>query len=518
MRAGFRGLGGRTALIGALAVSVAAAGPASAADRVTIDAGVLQGVAAEGTISFKGVPYAKPPVGVWRWRPPQRPEPWAGVRPADRYGCICMQKVIEDNGVGRQPASEDCLTLNVFTPQVEAGAHLPVMVWVHGGGLINGSGTADLYDGSKLAEQGVVVLTFNYRLGRFGFFAHPALTAETPKTYLANYGLMDQIAVLQWVQRNITAFGGDPNNVTVFGESAGGVSVNRLMMIREAQGLFHKAIVQSGAGRERGRTLVEAEADGAAFAAKLGVGGNDPAALRAIPADAIVAAGDLDLFKGDAPILDGRLLTEDAVDAFGRGRTARVSFMIGSNSLEIPAAYVRPALKRQVRGTAEQTAAAIKAYGAKRAYNARIVTDVIFGEPARALARDHAISGHPTWLYRFSVVSSGAPKGLQGGAVHASDRQYVFQTLQHSLWPTDARDAALARTISAYWVAFAKTGDPNGVEGGSSGGEARPHWPRYDPKDQLMDFTNDGPVAKATPDAPVLDVIAERYRQPPPAR
>ena len=491
-------LGGLAALVASLSLVSGAA----AADRVTIDAGALQGATADGVTSFKGVPFARPPVGVWRWRPPQRPDAWSGVRAADRYGAICMQKVARDNGVGLQPASEDCLTLNVFTPQARAGGALPVMVWIHGGGLINGSGTAELYDGTRLAEQGVVVVTLNYRLGRFGFFAHPALSAETPRTYLANYGLMDQIAALQWVQRNIAAFGGDPGNVTLFGESAGGISVNRLMMIREAQGLFHKAIVESGAGREHGQTLAEAEIDGAAFAARLGVGGADPAALRAIPAEAIVAAGDLNLFKGEAPILDGRLLTENAIDAFGRGRTSRIPYLIGSNSLELPPAFAG-AFRSQIRLTPEQQARAVAAYGSQAAYDAHIVTDVVFAEPARALARDHAISGHPTWLYRFSVVSAGAPKMLQGGAVHASDRQYVFQTLAQSPWPTDARDAALATTISAYWVAFARTGDPNGA--------GRPHWPAYNSKDMLMDFTNDGPVARATPDAAALDAIAQSY-------
>jgi para-nitrobenzyl esterase len=489
------------ALLGALSLMDAS----NAAETVQIDAGALKGVTARDVTSFKGIPYAKPPVGVWRWRPPQRPEAWTGVRAAEQYGAICMQRVTKDNGVGRQPASEDCLTLNVFAPRAETDVPLPVMVWIHGGGLINGSGTAELYDGTELARQGVVVVTINYRLGRFGFFAHPALTAETPKTYLANYGLMDQIAALQWVRRNISAFGGDPKNVTVFGESAGGMAVNRLMMIREAQGPFQKAIVESGVGREHAQTLIEAEADGAAFAATLGVGGHDPKALRAISADVIVAAGDLDLTKGEAPILDGRLLTENPIDAFGRGRTSKIPYMIGTNSLELPAAIAGPNFKSLIKLTPAQRAEAIKAYGSEEAYSMHIITDVVFGEPARALARDHAISGHPTYLYRFSVVSKAAPKMLQGGAVHASDRQYVFQTLNASPWPTDARDVALAKTISAYWVAFAKTGDPNG--------EGRPTWPRYDSKDLLINFTNDGPVVQATPDAHALDLISESYSQ-----
>jgi para-nitrobenzyl esterase len=259
------------------------------------------------------------------------------VRDADRYGAICMQKITPDNGVGPGPASEDCLTLNVFAPQ--RAAHLPVMVWIHGGGFVNGSATAPLYDGSALARQGVVVVTVNYRLGRFGFFAHPALTAEQRGGLLANYGLMDQIAALRWVKRNIGAFGGDPANVTIFGESAGGMAVNRLMMIDEARGLFAKAIVESGAGRERGQTLRQAEDDGAAFATKLGTAHADAAALRALPADRIVAAGDLDVIVGEAPILDGKLLREDPADAFAAGRVARVPYLIGSNSLEFPAIW-----------------------------------------------------------------------------------------------------------------------------------------------------------------------------------
>jgi para-nitrobenzyl esterase len=197
-------------------------------------------------------------------------------------------------------------------------------------------------------------------------------------------------------------------------------------------------------------------------------------------------------------------LSDDPIDAFGRGRSAKVPYLIGSNSMEIPAAFAGPGFRSLIKLSPQQTAQAIKLYGSKAAYQAHIVTDVVFGEPARALARDHAISGHPTYLYRFSVTSAAAPR--VGGAVHASDRQYVFQTLKASPWPTDARDEAQARMISAYWVAFAKTGDPNS-------GAGRPHWPRYDSKDQLMDFTNDGPRAEATPDAAVLDLIGESYRK-----
>jgi len=480
---------------GGLALAGLAAMSVRAADVVHIDSGALKGVTADSVISFKGVPYAKPPVGPLRWRPPEPATRWTGVRVADRYGAICMQKIAVDNGVGPGPASEDCLTLNVFAPAGKARSGLPVMFWIHGGGFVNGSGTAALYDGSALARQGVIVVTLNYRLGRFGFFAHPALTAEQHGAPLANYGLMDQIAGLKWVKRNIAAFGGDPANVTIFGESAGGMAVNRLMMMNQARGLFAKAIVESGVGRERGQTLAEAEADGTAFAAKLG---SDSASLRAIPADKIVAAGP-DVLKGELPILDGFLLNENPAQAFAAGRVARVPYMVGSNSLEFPALWVGPMRAQLVKLTPDQEAQAIKAYGDADRFNAHIVSDIVFGEPARSLAADMAQHGGPVFLYRFSVVSAKTPEPLKGGASHASDRQYVFRTLNASTWPTDARDDALAQTISAYWVAFAKTGDPNG--------EGRPRWPRYDHDDRLLNFTNDGPVAEKTPDAAALDLI-----------
>lgn len=496
----------RSMTIAGVAMALATAGSAQAqtlsAPIIRVDGGALRGVSADGVTSFKGVPFAQPPVGPMRWRPPAPAAAWSGVRDASHVGAICMQRYNKsDNGVGPPPASEDCLTLNVFAPP--RARRLPVMVWIHGGGLVNGSGTAALYDGSALARQGVVVVSINYRLGRFGFFAHPALTAEGGLT--ANYGLMDQIAALQWVKRNIKAFGGDASNVTIFGESAGGVSVNRLMMAPQAKGLFAKAISQSGAGGERSQSLAQAEVAGAAFATTLGVTDRSAAGLRALSADAIVAAGDMNMIKGEAPILDGVLLKEDALEAFRAGREARTPYLVGSNSLEIPKAFgnVFNAASQVGEGEAASLRAA---YGSQPVYEERLATDVVFGAPARALAKAHAATGAPTWLYRFSVLSAQAPKAFTG-AIHASDRQYVFDTLGASPWPTDARDEAQAKTISAYWVAFAKTGDPNG------GG--RPAWPRYDASDRLIDLTNDGPVAKATPDAAPLDVIAAN-RAPPP--
>ena len=490
-------------LIGALAAVLGAgAGHAAQADsaRVKVQSGLVEGVRdLAGVQSFKGIPYAAPPVGPLRWRPPQPPASWNGVRMTDRFGPICMQKIVKDNGVGPGPTSEDCLSLNVFAPTGTGGHGWPVMVWIHGGGFVNGSGTAALYDGSALAMQGVVVVTINYRLGRFGFFAHPALSAEQKGAPLANYGLMDQIEALRWVKRNIAAFGGGPSNVTVFGESAGGIAVNRLMMVPEARGLFQRAIVESGAGSETSQTLAQAEVDGAAFATKLGAGPTT-ADLRAIPADKIVAAGDLQITDGEAPILDGKMLSEGPLQAFAGGRVARVPYLIGTNSLEFPPAFSEGLTNKIIHLTPEQTTKAVAAYGGADAFHAHVLSDVVFGAPARILAVDMAKLEAPVYVYRFSVVSAAAPKAVQGGAVHASERQYVFRTLNASDWPTDSNDVLLAAQMSAYWIAFARTGDPNG--------EHRPVWPRYDGSDRLLNFTNNGPVAEKTPDAAALDLIA----------
>ena len=478
---------------------------------VKTESGLVLGAADDDVVAFKGVPYAAPPVGALRWRPPQPAPAWSAAFKADKLGAICMQKYLpKDNGVGPLPMSEDCLTLNIWRPFKETTRPLPVMVWIHGGGFVNGSGTAALYDGTALARQGVVVVTLNYRLGRFGFFAHPALTREAAGGPVGNYGVMDQVAALKWVKANIAGFGGDPDQVTIFGESAGGISVNHLMVSPAARGLFKRAIVESGAGREYSVRLHEAnpmgqpsaEATGAAFAKSVGVPGDDPTALRALSAETILAAGDPAPLGGSGPIIDGRLVTMDVADAFAKGLEAKVPYIVGSNSLEfpIPAAGVEKMLGDVTRLTLEQRAKIEAAYGDKDAFTQNIVSDVIFTEPARHLAALHAANGQPSFLYRFSVLSP-AMRSMLKGAVHASERQYVFQTLNASPWPTSEQDKAAAVVMSAYWTDFAKTGDPNGG--------ARPTWPAYSAaEDRLLDFTNDGPVASKVPQPGRLDAIA----------
>ncbi len=479
---------------------------------VQIDSGRISGITQSGVSSYKGIPYAAPPVGKLRWRPPQPVAAWSGTRAADKVGPLCKQKInTDDNGVGPPPDSEDCLNLDVYAPARARRASLPVMFWIHGGGYVNGSGTAALYNGTGLAKQGVVVVSINYRLGRFGFFAHPALTKESPDGPLGNYAFMDQIAALQWVKRNIAVFGGDPGNVTIFGESAGGGAVINLMFSPAAQGLFHKVISESGVSRarfpylnrENEEGIPSAEDQGKFFAMQLGVSTDDVNALRAIPAQQIVDAGDPDFATGTT-IIDGKIVTSRADVAFARHAESAIPFLIGSNASEFPPPHDAWQQRHFMKFPAPEGARLLQAYGSEDAYNTNIVSDVIFTDTARSLARAHSQVA-PVFLYRFSVLSEQAPKELKA-APHASDRQYVFKTLSTSAWPTGPMDEKAAALISAYWVAFAKTGDPNG--------DGRLKWPAYRAADdQLIDFRNDGPVIEKTPNAAALDVIASGYAQ-----
>jgi para-nitrobenzyl esterase len=481
-----------------------------AASIVQIDSGRISGTAESGVASYKGIPYAAPPVGNLRWRPPQPVAAWSGTRAADKVGPLCKQKInTEDNGVGPPPDSEDCLNLDVYSPAKARKAKLPVMFWIHGGGYVNGSGTANLYNGTELAKQGVVVVSINYRLGRFGFFAHPALTKESPSGPLGNYAFMDQIAALQWVRRNISVFGGDPGNVTIFGESAGGGSVINLMISPPAQGLFQKAISQSGIARidfpyldrPNDSEMLSAEDQGKLFAVKLGVSADDVDALRAIPAQQIIDAGDPDTSAG-GPMIDGKILTSRADVAFARHCEARIPFLLGSNALEFPPPHPKKREWEMLRFPAAQGARLLAAYGSQDAYNTNIGSDILFTEPARFLSQTHSEVA-PVYLYRFSVLSEQAPKKITA-APHASDRQYVFRTLNASPWPTGPMDEKAAALIRAYWVAFAKTGDPNG------GG--RQKWPAYSASgDDLINFRNDGAVIEKIPNTAALDAIASGY-------
>jgi len=504
-------------LIAAMACTICSAGPA--VDTVRVDSGVLKGTVSGTTVAFKGIPFAAPPIGGNRWRAPQPVTPWEGVRSAVDYAPDCAQEPFPGDAapLGNRP-SEDCLYMNVWAPVERSAAKLPVMVWIYGGGFVNGGSSPAVYAGTHFAERGVVFVSFNYRLGRFGFFAHPALTSENPEGLLGNYGYLDQLAALKWVQKNISSFGGDPGNVTIFGESAGGMSVLTLMTSPLAQGLFHRAIIESGGGRSGmgNKRLYEsrpgqpsAEEVGIAFAKKAGIEGVDAAALaklRALPAERVVDGMNM-MTMGNptysGPMIDGRIVTGTPAEVFAAGQGAKVPVMVGANSSDIGFSFARSMDELFSRfGNKADLARAV--YDPEKSNNFRAVgmlvaSDQMMVEPARYVARTRAAAGQPAYEYRFSYVAESMRKQWKG-APHATEIPFVFDTVAErygrNLTP---QDEAVATAAISYWVAFAKTGDPNGP--------GRPHWPRYAAKeDVLLDFTNTGPAAMPDPWKSRLDL------------
>jgi para-nitrobenzyl esterase len=446
------------------ALALVCAGSAAAAPvKAKLDTGVVVGQADNGVAVFRGIPFAAPPLGALRWKPPQPAKAWSGERAANANGAACLQTPIRfgnTNLAGDGAISEDCLYLNVFAP---AGARkAPVMVWIHGGA--NVAGTASVYDGSGFARDGVVLVAFNYRLGALGFFAHPALTKEAPAGQpLGDYALMDQIAALEWVKRNAAAFGGDPNNVTVFGESAGAMNIVALLGTPSAKGLFHKAIMESNVGWGTATPLAAAEQVGEGIAEKAGAGAHATVGqLRSLTPQALLAAGGQ--FR---TIVDGRMITESANQAIAGGRAIDVPIIIGSNSYEAILIANR---------TPKPTPLEMQGF-----------TDGFAGAPARWIA-GHEATGAPSWLYYFSYVRE-ADRANSPGAAHASEIPYVFDAPFRSTTPDtlSPADKAMATLMHSCWVAFARTGKPDCASG--------PAWPAYTADgDQLMEFGVDSGV------------------------
>lgn len=456
-----------------------------------------------GEVAFKGIPYAAPPIGELRWRPPQPRAKSSQSQKATAFGPSCPQTpyllafskniasvfhMADKVDTTRVPTREDCLTLNIWTANWNARSSLkPVMVWLHGGSNLYGEGSSRLYDGATLARRGVVVVTLNYRLGALGFIAHPALSAESPQHSSGNYGLLDQIAALQWVQRNIRAVGGDPARVTVFGESAGAIDLVALMASPLSKALFHRAIAESGAPLGATSTLKQSEASGVALASALGIDstGNVLAALRSTPAEAIVTAQGRVVLAGQfapGPIADGWVLPEGIGKAFDAGRQQPVPLMIGSNALEMTTLRVYlPRFPRTVsayQGWIEQSFSAA-APRLKELYPAtadadvdgallRLTTDLYITCPSRFAARAVSHSGQPAYLYYYTRV---LPGGEKLGAYHSAEIGYVFGNKVAWL-PREAIDDTLTDRMGAYWVNFAATGNPNGP--------GLPNWPMHD--------------------------------------
>jgi para-nitrobenzyl esterase len=508
----------------------------TAAPEIKTASGTVRGVVKEGVASFKGIPYAAPPVGEFRWRPPQPLTPWKEVRDATKDCADCPQRAWPGSTAVQ---SEDCLFLNVWTPTSATNkSKLPVMVWIHGGGFTGGSGSGPGSAGDAFAKQGVILTTINYRLGRLGHFAHPALSKENPNEPKGSYAYMDQIAALKWIKENIAAFGGDPNNVTIFGFSAGGVSVHSLLTIPSAKGLFHKAIGESSGGRDgvlTGRPInkenadplyaVSAETIGINFARKNKIESIDATALaklRALSTEEIVDGGQETDGEGgpriySGPILDGKLVVETAESAYKAGRQPTIPLMIGNCSAEIGGPFVSNATTKEALfasfGEFETEAKAAFDPESNKEFAevlTKFNTDWVWGEPARMTARAFVKKGAPAYIYQFGYVPIAARARAPYGAGHGSEVSFVFNTL-HARWgaPAEAtpEEKELARIMNSYWANFAKTGNPNGKD--------LPNWPLYNTqKEEILDIDLDGKaVAKPDPRKARFNVIEKAFKK-----
>lgn len=509
--------------LGALVLGALALGPPARAQTLkTARAaqGVLEaGPTDKGVAVFKGVPFAVPPVGDLRWRAPRDPAAWTGVRKADRFGANCMQSGGGGKGFGpwtteyiiQDPVAEDCLYLNVWTPAKTASDKLPVLVWIHGGGFSSGSGSVPVYDGAAFARRGVVMVTINYRVGVFGFLAHPALTDEAGTS--GDYGLMDQVQALRWIRANIAAFGGDPDRVTIAGQSAGAASVHALMAAPMAKGLFARAIAQSGSGMGLGGpSRAAAEADGVRFAAQAGA--VSLADLRALPAQALLtAAGEAGLRF--APIVDGVFVPADPNDP--ANAASNVPLLTGLTADE--ASGMSPNYGRAT--AAELNAQLDRAFGVLSRRAAELypaASDGEAGSVSRRWARERGLAstvlwaarrqeagGQATFVYQFTHVEPG-PESQRYGAFHSSEIPYVYQTLDKSPdRPFGPADRALSDQMAAYWANFVKGADPNGP--------GLPVWPRFDAAQGRILEIGDRTVAREALPPSILSLYCDLAAQ-----
>ena len=448
------------------------------------ESGAISGIRKDGLSVYKGVPFAAPPVGDLRWRPPVPVTSWTGTRKTDAFAPACMQTGVSMPGETPPAVSEDCLYLNIWTPAKSAQEHLPVIVWIYGGGYINGSASMPLYWGDRLARKGVIVVTIAYRLGPLGFLAHPELTRESPHHSSGNYGLMDQVAALEWIQRNIAAFGGNPKNVTIAGQSSGAMSVSVLMASPLAKGLFQRAIGESGGLFEPLQLapkylLANAERDGEKYAVSLGA--TSLHQLRRLPANQL---------SGNAggivhTVIEPYLLPVSPYEAFASGQQNDVPLLIGSNAEEARAltdvTHVKATtFDRDIEHSFGQLPAPlIAAYPHSTDEEARqarldLERDLRFGWDMWAWARLQAGTGkNPVYYYSFRQKPP-FPAGsvYEGwGASHFAELWYVFDHLNQEPWRWSEADRKVAEEMSSYWVNFARSGNPNGP--------SLPSWPAF---------------------------------------
>jgi para-nitrobenzyl esterase len=482
--------------------------------------GQLQGVVADGVASFKGIPFAAPPVGDLRWKAPQPAGGWLGLKKAAAYAPGCMQDPSMAKMVGASVSvSEDCLYLNVWTAAKTADEKRPVMVWIHGGAFVGGMTGTPMFDGTKFAQKGVVLVSVAYRLGVFGFMAHPELSRESGKGS-GTYGIQDIIAGLQWVKNNIAKFGGDPSRVTIFGESAGGIAVGMLAAAPGAKGLFQRAISESGGSfapprisNEAGQnvpTLKLAEANGESFLKKLGVAGIK--AARALPAEQTQKAAGGGMGGGASfwPVADGNVLPGDPYELYEKGRFNDTPILVGTNSNEGGLFMRGPAtpasFEKQIRsGYGERADAILSAYPhgtdaeAARA-SADVFREFAFAWPTWAWARMQSRKGKgKAFVYYYDHRTPASPDG----ANHAAEVSFVFGNFGGPGGAPSPEDLALSDLIRSFWINFARTGDPNG--------SGLPHWPAFTENDQKVMFFDGIAGAKPIPNLDKLKAFDSYY-------
>jgi para-nitrobenzyl esterase len=481
---------------------------------VKTEGGLVEGIVADGLTVYKGIPFAAPPVGDLRWRAPQRAPKWQGARKADAFAPGCVQSM---GGPPPSGASEDCLYLNIWTPAKSPEDRVPVLVWIYGGGFNGGATSVPVYSGEKLAKRGVVLVSIAYRVGILGFFAHPELSAESPRHVSGNYGLLDMIAGLQWIQRNIAAFGGDPNRTTIFGESAGGIAVSMLSASPLAKGLFHGAISQSGGSfgpsnptpvpGENMRVLADAEASGVEFAKAAGA--PSLRGLRALPAEKLLETSRRQ--RGMAwPIVDGWVIPDDQYKLYEAGRFDATPILVGYNSDE--------GLSFSHDKTPDDYIAGVrKRYGpfADRLLQAYPTAADAVPKTARDLARDSAFGWH-TWVWarlqsqqgsgkvyyyyfdQHPEYKAGSPEAGHGSP-HGADVAYVFEHLEEIHRPATPEDQRISDAMAAYWTNFAKRGDPNG--------DGVPAWPAFSDQNPVVMYFGGAPHAGPVPSEESLRVL-----------
>ena len=457
-------------------------------DQVTVASGMISGKTdSSGLVKiFKGIPFAAPPVGDLRWKAPQPVQPWEGIKACIDNPPAPMQNSpvpffawSEEFLIPKEPISEDCLYLNIWTTAEKTDEKRPVMVWIYGGGFNSGGNSVPLYDGEDLAKEGIVVVNLNYRVGMLGFLAHPELTAESPDQTSGNYGILDQVAALEWVKKNIAQFGGDPDNVTIAGQSAGAYSVNALVVSPKAKGLFHKAIAQSGGMFNRGNGLTSglqsAEERGKQLTDTLGV---SLAELRKIPADSL-----LKMPGRFGTVIDGKVIP-GVRESFENGTFSDVPLLTGwnaddrvaGNSTVTPAEFKANA-KKQYAGRAGEYLELFPASSPEElAQTQNILAGLTFGLQNYTWAKMQSEKGQKdAYMYYFTRVPPGEPNY---GAFHSAEFSYALHTLRNWKRPMEKVDFDLEKTMSGYWVNFVKTGNPNG--------QGLPEWPVFDPENPIV--------------------------------